>query len=386
MVSAHNPIMTGDETGRVWLASLNRGHMSETVSNAPEASGGGEPEVRNANFAPLAKGQFLEMVRLPHFGWRGILLSIGVLAFLWATSGFYRVQPDQQGLVLHFGKWVRTEPPGIHYHLPYPIETVALPRTTQINQLSLSSRDGDSRELAQMLTGDENIVEADCVVFWRINDAGAYLFNVADPEGTLKVAAESALREVIGENPIQSALSDKRQQIADDTVVVLQRLLDQYQTGIQVTQVQLLRIDPPAAVIDAFNDVQRARADQERARNEADAYANDIVPRARGEASHIIQEAEAYQDQTIDLAKGEAESFKAIAGAYEQHRDVTARRLYLESVDQMLKKSSRVIVDLTDKGSGIVPYLPVLDTANKTGSIDNTAANAAAAQPKADGK
>lgn len=333
------------------------------VDEAPQTA-----DSDSSSFAPFARGQFFEMVRLPHFGWRSGVLTLGLLAAVWAGSGFYRVQPDQQGIVLQFGKWMRTENPGIHYHWPYPIETVVLPHTTQINELVLSGRSRESRELAQMLTGDENIVEADCVVFWRIRDAGQYLFNVADPEGTLKVAAESALREVIGENPIQSALSDKRQQIADDTGVVLQRLLDRYRVGIEVTQVQLLRIDPPSAVIDAFNDVQRARADQERARNEADAYANDIIPRARGEASHIIQEAEAYRDQTIDLAKGEAESFKAIASAYELHKDVTARRLYMDSVDQMLRRSSRVIVDLSEKGSGIVPYLPVLDAANKTSS------------------
>lgn len=338
--------------------------VEDSIATSGESRQAQPNEAEAGSLTPLARGQFLEMMRLPHLGWRSALLSLGVLALVWAGSGFYRVQPDQQGVVLQFGKWVRTDNPGIHYHWPYPIEAVALPKTTQINELVLSGRSRESRELAQMLTGDENIVEADCVVFWRIRDAGDYLFNVVDPEGTLKVAAESALREVIGENPIQSALSDKRQQIADDTTLVLQRLLDRYRVGIEVTQVQLLRIDPPSAVIDAFNDVQRARADQERARNEADAYANDVIPRARGEASHIIQQAEAYRDQTIDLAKGEAESFKAIAAAYEQHKDVTARRLYMESVDQMLRRSSRVIVDLSEKGGGIVPYLPVLDAAN----------------------
>ncbi|NLH80895.1 MAG: FtsH protease activity modulator HflK [Phyllobacteriaceae bacterium] len=292
---------------------------------------------------------------LPHFGRRGGLLVLGLTIFLWGVSGFYRVQPDEQGIVQRFGKWVATESPGIHYHWPYPVETVMLPKTTQINQLILG------RDRNQMLTGDENIVEADCVVFWRIRDAGQYLFDVADPEGTLRVAAESALREVIGQNPIQAALSDKRQQIADQTVVVLQRLLDGYGAGIDVTQVQLLRIDPPSAVIDAFNDVQRARADQERARNEADAYRNDVLPRARGEAEHILQEAEAYREQVVDLAKGDAESFSAVAAAYEKHPAVTARRLYLESVDEVLRHAGRVVVDMSSKSGGVVPYLPLLD-------------------------
>lgn len=242
--------------------------------------------VRREPFEGLAREQVSEMLRPPHFGRRGLLVAVGLQVFLWAASGFYRVQPDEQGIVLRFGKWIATEASGIHYHWPYPIEVILLPETTQINQMVLGARDG-RRERSQMLTGDENIVEADCVVFWRIRDAGEYLFKVADAKGTLRVAAQSALREVIGQNPIQAALSDKRQQIAQQTEVVLQRLLDKYDAGILITQVQLLRIDPPAAVIDAFNDVQRARADQERARDEAEAYRNDILPRARGEAEHI---------------------------------------------------------------------------------------------------
>ena len=325
-----------------------------------------EETAEGGSFGALARDQISEMIQLPRFGRRGALLVAGLLAFLWAASGFYRVQPDEQGIVLHFGKWVSTEAPGIHYHWPYPVETVMLPKTTQINQLVLARND-NPRDRNQMLTGDENIVEADSVVFWRIRDAGQYLFDVADPEGTLRVAAESALREVIGQNPIQSALSDKRQQIADQTAVVLQRLLDKYRVGIEITQVQLLRIDPPVTVIDAFNDVQRARADQERARNEADAYRNDMLPRARGEAEHVLQEAEAYREQVVDLARGDAESFAAVAAAYEQHRDVTARRLYLESVDEVLKRAGRVVVETDGKSGGVVPYLPLTDAASRPG-------------------
>lgn len=313
-------------------------------------------------FEALARVQVAEMLRLPSLGFRGKALVAGLLAFLWAVSGFYRVQPDEQGIVLRFGQWVATAGPGMHVHWPYPVETVALPKITQINQLTLGRRDG-SRDHNQILTGDENIVEADAVVFWRIRDAGQYLFSVADPEGTLRVAAESALREVIGQNPIQAALSDRRQQIAEQIQVVLQRLLDSYHAGIAISQVQLLRIDPPAAVIDAFNDVQRARADQERARNEADAYRNDILPRARGEAEHVIQEAEAYGEQVVDLAHGEAESFLAVAAAYEKHKEVTLSRLYLESVDEMLRRAGRVVVDMSARGNAVVPYLSVLDGA-----------------------
>jgi membrane protease subunit HflK len=297
---------------------------------------------------------------------RGGLLLLALALVAWLNAGIYRVQPDEQGVVLRFGLWVDTQGPGLHYHYPYPFETVLFPKVTQINQLQLGSAPAstaspqdDARE-RQMLTGDENIVEAGCAVLWRIKDAGQFLFKVQGAEAALKVTAESALREVIARTPIQAALSDKRQQIADQTRELLQTLLDRQSAGILVTQVQLQRVDPPAAVIDAFNDVQRARADQERARNEAEAYANDILPRARGEASHIVQEAEAYKSQVVKLAEGDARSFLALYGSYAKAREVTAWRLYMESVDEMLRKATKVIIDTSGKGmSGVVPYLPL---------------------------
>jgi membrane protease subunit HflK len=301
---------------------------------------------------------------------KGMALILGLLAIAWISAGIYKVQPDEQGVVLRFGKWVETTSSGLHYHLPYPIETVLLPKVTQVNQLQLGTarlaaarvNTADSSHERQMLTGDENIVEADCAVSWRIKDAGKFLFKVNKPEAALKVVAESALREIISRTPIQAAMSDKRQQVAEQTRDLLQTLLDKADSGILVTQVQLQRVDPPSVVIDAFNDVQRARADQERTRNEAEAYANDIIPRARGEASHIAQESEAYKSQVINLAQGDAKSFQLIYASYAADKDVTAWRLYLESVDEMLKKATRVIVDTSGKGmSGIVPYMPLTD-------------------------
>ena len=323
----------------------------------------------------LAKDKLRRTTRIPGLGRHGLWPIAAVIVIVWLLTGIYKVQPDEQGLILRFGAWVGTSGPGLHYHLPYPFETALFPKVTQVSQLQLGRADtaaatttsaapSDNRN--QMLTGDENIVEADCAVFWQVKDAGSYLFKVYDPEGTLKVDAESALREVVGRNPIQSALSDKRQQIAEDMKDELQRLLDAEQAGILVTQVQLQRVDPPVAVIDAFNDVQRARADQERARNEADAYANDIIPRARGEADRITQEAEAYKTQTVNLAEGEAKSFLSVYQSYAQAKDVTAWRLYLESVDDVLKKSSKVIIDSSGKGvSGVLPYLPLNETRDK---------------------
>ncbi|MDR3429966.1 MULTISPECIES: FtsH protease activity modulator HflK [Silvimonas] len=299
---------------------------------------------------------------------KGFALIAGLVLLGWLASGIYKVQPSEQGVVLQFGRWVQTTDSGLHYHLPWPIETVMLPEVTQINQIHLGNQvDGpqasvvDPRE-KQMLTGDENIVEADCTVFWRIKDAGQFLFSVNMPEAALRVTAESALREVISRTPIQAAMSNRRQQIAEETLTVLQTLLDQEKAGILVTQVQLERVDPPAAVIDAFNDVQRARADQERARNEAQAYANDIIPRAHGDAARIEQEAEGYKAQVVNLAQGEAQRFDSVYQSYIQAKDVTAWRLYLESMDEMLKKASKVVVDATGKsGNGVMPWLQLQD-------------------------
>jgi membrane protease subunit HflK len=251
-----------------------------------------------------------DLFRLPRLDRRGVVAVAGLVILAWLSTSPYRVQPDEKGVVLRFGQWVATTEPGLHVHLPYPIESALLPKVTQINQVQLgmgptgSPGDAQSGRGRQMLTGDENIVEADGVVFWKIRDPGQFLFKVDNPELAVRIAAEGALRDVISRTPIQAAMSNKRQQIADETQAVLQRLLDDEQAGVEITQVQLQRVEPPLAVIDAFNDVQRARADQERARNEAEAYANDILPRARGDAERVRQEAEAYKVQVVNLAHG----------------------------------------------------------------------------------
>jgi membrane protease subunit HflK len=319
-------------------------------------------------FIAIARHSLRGLFTLPRLDRRAGRLLIALLLVAWAATSIYKVQPDEQGVVLRFGKWVDTTGPGLHFHLPYPFETALFPKVTKINQVQL----GDSVDAAsaanapararQMLTGDENIVEADCAVFWKIRDAGEYLFRVNDPEAAVKIAAEGALREVISRTPIQAAMSDKRAQIADETRDLLQSLLDAEHAGITITQVQLQRVEPPLAVIDAFNDVQRARADQERARNEAEAYANDVLPHARGEAERVRQDAEAYRTQVVNLAQGEANAFLAIYDSYQAAKDVTTWRLYLESVDQMLRKATKVIVDTSGKGvSSVVPYMPVTE-------------------------
>jgi modulator of FtsH protease HflK len=282
-----------------------------------------------------------------------IVAALVMIAAVWAASGFYKVQPDQAGLVLRFGRWVDTRQPGLNYHLPYPIEFVLLPKVTAINQLKI----GNGAPM-QMLTGDENIVEATASISWRIKDPAKFLFNVNDPEGTVKMAGESAVRQIIGLNPIQSGLSDQRQKIADDAQALLQRLLDSYGAGIEITQVQMQRVDPPMAVIDAFNDVQRARADQQRARNEAEAYRNDILPRARAEADRVTQEAQAYKEQVLNQAHSDADRFLAFAATYGEAPELTARRLYLNTMEDVLKAAGKILIDPSGHaGPSVVPYL-----------------------------
>ncbi|AWU97429.1 FtsH protease activity modulator HflK [Azospirillum ramasamyi] len=296
---------------------------------------------------------------------RGVAVVVGVLALIWLASGIYRVEADEQGVVLRFGEWTRTEQPGLRYRLPSPIETVLLPKVTRVNRIEVGYRssagtgrnDRDVPDESLMLTGDENIVDIDFTVFWVIKDAGNYLFKIRDPESTVKKAAESAMREVIGRTDLQPALTEARQQIETSTRQLLQTMLDEYQSGIEITQVQLQKADPPAPVIDAFNDVQRARADRERARNEAEAYRNDIIPRARGEAERLVQEASAYREQVVSLAQGDAERFRKVYEAYAQNKDVTARRMYLETMEEILRGRNKIIVE--GSAQNVVPYLPL---------------------------
>jgi len=303
---------------------------------------------------------------------KGIALVLLILLAVWLASGFYRVQPDEQGVVLRFGEWVRTEQPGLRYHIPAPVEQVFRPKVTRVSRIEIGYRSaGDGRrgvgdrdvpDESLMLTGDENIIDIDFTVFWVIKDAGQYLFKIRDPETTVKKAAESAMREVIGRTELQPALTEARQQIETNTRQLLQAMLDEYSTGVEVSQVQLQKSDPPTPVVDAFNDVQRARADRERLRNEAEAYRNDIIPRARGEAERLIQEASAYREQTVSLAQGDAARFLSVLNAYDQAKDVTARRMYLETMEQVLKGTNKVILDtegVAGAGSGVLPYLPL---------------------------
>jgi modulator of FtsH protease HflK len=264
---------------------------------------------------------------------------------------------------LYLGKPDRQEPPGLHYRLPYPVEEVYLPKVTRQNIIEIGMRSGEpARRVLEVLpeslilTGDENIVDIHFVVFWRIKDAQKYLFNIQSPEITVKDVAESAMRDVVGQSNIQPILTGARQKTEQAVQKLMQEVLDRYGAGISVDQVQLQKVDPPDQVIDAFRDVQAARADQERLQNEAGSYANRVVPEARGEAERILQAARAYREQTVAEATGQSARFLKVYDEYKKAPDVTRTRMYLETMERVLGGADKIIFD-SKGGQGVVPYL-----------------------------
>ena len=349
-------------------------------NDRPPGSGGGNR--RPPNIDDLA-GQFQDSLKklfpgkkIPG-GNKPILLFGIIILGIWFASGFYRVLPDEQCVVLSFGKYVNQTQPGLHYHLPFPVEKVLTPKVTKVNRIDVGYRSAsdtgratsvsDVPEESLMLTGDENIVDIDYSVFWIIKDAGKFLFNIQSPEDTVKSVAETAMREVIAKNGIQSILTEGRAQIEIDTQNIMQEILDSYDSGISITQVQTQKADPPKEVIDAFRDVQAAKADKERAQNEAEAYANDVIPRARGEAAQILQQAEAYKKEVVALAEGEASRFLAIYNEYRKARTVTQERMYLETMEKVMADINKIIID-KKSGGGVVPYLPLPELKKNSGN------------------
>ncbi len=309
-------------------------------------------------------------------GTKPIIFGLILLIAVWAFSGLYRVLPDEQGVVLRFGKFVSTTQPGLNYHIPYPVETVLTPKVTKVNRIDIGFRSasdsgrsagiGDVPEESLMLTGDENIVNIDFSVFWVIKDAGKFLFKIQSPVETVKAAGETAMREVVAKSNLQPILTAGRSKIEVEVQEIIQSLLDEYESGIQITQVQTQKADPPDQVIDAFRDVQAARADMVRSKNEAEAYANDVIPRARGDAAKILQEAEAYKKQVVAAAEGEASRFIAIYNEYAKAKQVTQERMYLETMERVLADIDKVIIDR--KAGGVVPYLPLPELTKKGSS------------------
>lgn len=330
------------------------------------------------NIIPIGKRKkTVKIAKFPNiknnFEMPKIKLLLGILVLLWMASGFYQVSPSEQGVVLRFGKYVDTTDAGLHYHLPYPIEEVIKVNVTQERSINLgvaepsySGRYTNNSSVAlnsftesHMLTGDENIVDINLTVVWKIKDAKDYLFNVRSPDVTVRVAAQSVLREIVGQSQMQPIITGDRGKVEEETKTELQKVLDDFGSGIVIVRVKLQKADPPKQVVDAFNEVQRAKADMERYKNEAEAYRNEVLPKAKGEAVKRIQEAEAYKQAVIDKANGDAERFNLVYDAYKQGKKVTAKRLYLETMEDVLSNSDTVIIDPSAKGSNVLPILPI---------------------------
>ncbi|MGX9392239.1 FtsH protease activity modulator HflK [Nitrobacteraceae bacterium UC4446_H13] len=345
--------------------------------SGPQSTGPKPPDLEDL----LRRGQDRLQSILPggHMSTMGILLAIVAGLAIWGLSGFFRVQPNELGVVLRFGKHVRTVQPGLNYHLPYPIETVLLPKALRVSTLNIGmtmsqdpARRGavmrDVPEESLMLTGDENIVDVDFTVLWRIkpDGVGNFLFNIQNAEGTVKAVAESAMRELIGRSEIQAILTGARTNIENSVQDLMQRTLDKYGAGVLIQQVQMQKVDPPQQVIDSFRDVQAARADLERLQNEAQTYANRVIPDARGRAAQIVQNAEGYKEQAIAEAKGQSSRFLQVYQAYKLAPDVTRERIYLETMERVLGGADKLIYDPGASGAqGIVPYLPLSELSSR---------------------
>jgi membrane protease subunit HflK len=299
--------------------------------------------------------------RLPNF-----YVIILILLLVWILSGIYVVAPDEQGVVKSFGKFARTLEPGLHYHLPYPIESVSKPKVTEIQHFEFGFRTVDSGATPQykpvadealILTGDENIIDVWFIVQFRIKDATNYLFNVSDPFKTMRDAAEATMRAVMGENKIDTAMTTGRLNIQNDAQKALQKILDSYESGLQIIAFQLQAVQPPEQVREAFKDVTSAREEKNKFINEAQSYTSDILHRAKGLAVQIELEAEGYKEQKIKQAQGDADRFLALLKEYRNAKKVTRKRLYLETMEEILGPARKLVVDL-DK-QGVLQLLPL---------------------------
>jgi len=314
-------------------------------------------------------------------GPRNISILIIVAVIIWLATGFYRVEPDEQGVELLFGKWnqVTTEP-GLHYFFPTPFGKTMTPKVESIrkinvgyrsaSELGFSSNSSDRNVLEEslMLTGDQNIVDVNFTVLYKIKDAGKFLFKLRNPETTVKDMSESVMREIVGQRDLEFLLTGGRQEVEQVVRSDLQDILDEYESGILVQSIQLQSVNPPALVIDAFDEVQRARQDKEKLVNEANSYLNKIVPNARGDAAKLVQEATAYKEQVIKQAEGVAQNFIDVYNSYKETKYVTRQRIYLETLTEVLEGPNKIILDSTGEGQGVVPYLPINELIKNKGN------------------
>ena len=287
----------------------------------------------------------------------GALPILGIALVLWLLTGIYVVGPDEVGVVQTFGKYSRAAQSGLNYHFPYPIETVKTPKVTEVKRIEIGFRSIGKNQYqtvereSLMLTGDENIVDAEMIVQYKIKDPEAYLFKIVEPELTVREAAEASLRTVVGRNKIDETLTTGKFQIQEGTKTQLQLILDKYESGIHVVAVQLQDVSPPKEVIGAFKDVASAKEDKNRMVNQAEGYRNDIIPKARGEAEAMIRDAEGFRESRIKRSEGDAAKFTTILKEYRKAKSITQKRLYLETMERVLPGIEKIIVPDKDSGN-----------------------------------
>ena len=343
----------------------------------PWGSGGNNPwgggSSNNQDFEDSIKKAKERFSKMKLGGPRNFSIFVIVLILIWLATGFYRVEPDEQGIELLFGKWNgATTQPGLHYFFPTPIGSTITPKVEVIRKINVgyrtatdlgfASNSNAERKVSEeslMLTGDQNIADVNFTVLYKIKDAGLFLFELRNPESTVKDMSESVMREVVGQRDLQFLLTEGRQEVEQVVRIALQDILDFYESGVLIQSIQLQSVDPPDQVIDAFDEVQRARQDKEKLVNEANSYLNKIVPNARGEAAKLIQEATAYKEQVVKQAEGVAQNFIDVYNSYMEAPEVTKRRILLETLGEVLEGPNKIILDGTDSGSGVVPYLPL---------------------------
>ncbi|BBB56655.1 membrane protein [Candidatus Megaera polyxenophila] len=305
-----------------------------------------------------------------NFNPKSVIWILGGIILLWLANGFYKVEEGEEAAIIRFGKFNRTAMPGLNYKLPSPFETLEIEKVAQSRRIEIGYRssgklrnnigadlnkDRDIAAESIMLTGDENIIELNVDVMWHISNLSDYLFNVTDPEEAVKAVSESAIREVIGNMPIASVLSNQKQEITEKIEGLIKQILEQYKIGVAIEQVKLLKAEPPKEAIQAYRDVQTAKADKEKEINEAQSYRNNILPKARGEAAKILEESEGYKVEVIAKAEGDASRFNAIYEQYLLNKEVTRGRLYLDALKEILYQSDKVIMGT----EGVLPHMAV---------------------------
>lgn len=287
-----------------------------------------------------------------------LLILIGLVLFI-GKSTFFTVDQQEEAVVLRFGEYQRTVASGLHFKFPSPIESYQKEKTREIKKIDI----GNSIEQSEMLTGDENIVEIDFTVLWRISDLENYLFDVYNPDSAVRAVAESAMREVVGQHALEGIITTERLSVTTDVKKLMQETLDEYKTGVQVVEVQLQKAYVPPAVVESYRDVVNADQDAEALINKATEHANKVIPEAEGTALKLIQEAEAYKGKEVAEARGEAERFRLIYKEYKAAPRVTRQRMYLETLEKVYENSNKMVLD--GEQSGVVPYLS-LDELKRT--------------------